>query len=432
MMMADIDYKKRLVELAIATKDERPLVYDFIENLVNSGEVDEDIYITIFNCIDDLKDEAMPVFNYMLENKATKEWYDFVSFLCDQRGDIIKYFDIIKECYEKKIPADVLNDIDKDTSEENGFIKMAKDKIDSQDKKEASAPNGDNEYLEYLKLENERLNLRIDAIIKENALLRVENKEIMDKTISGKRTEIEQVMELERLRKEIENSTNLAIIAKRKHEQCQDMVNQLSNINDRLSNENMSVKKKISQLSDSNNNLIDRIARLSSECEILKKQVAVLQDDEAKLRIGSSHNSTVQGKQNQEGVFQDINDSDNGIVFDADDYDDFEDGNEAEEVDYNKDDVIEIRNGKDVVKSHTNIFATIISGFFDRKFERKNQAEQDGLIYIKLLENGYSEKSVRNVRAALTNVSIPRIDIYRFISNNASDDELDKFIQSYA
>jgi hypothetical protein len=103
-----------------------------------------------------------------------------------------------------------------------------------------------------------------------------------------------------------------------------------------------------------------------------------------------------------------------------------------EENDYDESEVVPITSASNEIGRQSHIFANLISVFFDKGYSMKRQGEQDNLIFKKLMEHDYSQNTVRIVGDTLRKyTNIPRLDLYKLVSRNASDDELEQFCKSY-
>ena len=69
-----------------------------------------------------------------------------------------------------------------------------------------------------------------------------------------------------------------------------------------------------------------------------------------------------------------------------------------------------------------------IARHFEKKFANKSIAEQDNLIFIKLMENDYEQDTVRAVKSAMkNNQELSRVDLYRLVTGRKSDNEICSF-----
>ena len=74
------------------------------------------------------------------------------------------------------------------------------------------------------------------------------------------------------------------------------------------------------------------------------------------------------------------------------------------------------------------IFASLVEKLFMMKFERKSVAEQDNLIFIKLMENEYAQDTVKSVKSAMkADQGVSRTTLYKMIYNHESDNDVVQF-----
>ena len=100
----------------------------------------------------------------------------------------------------------------------------------------------------------------------------------------------------------------------------------------------------------------------------------------------------------------------------------------ADDWDYNPDDIIEMQDERDTIKKHSGIFASLVEKLFMKKFERKSVAEQDNLIFIKLMENEYAQDTVKSVKSAMkADQGVSRTTLYKMIYNHESDNDVVQF-----
>lgn len=117
------------------------------------------------------------------------------------------------------------------------------------------------------------------------------------------------------------------------------------------------------------------------QIETLEKEIAVLRN------VGSANKSTLQPEADtffHENMQESFNSPE---LDDREQYnEDFNVSAPVDDWDYNPDDIIEIQDERDTIKKHSGIFASLVEKLFMMKFERKSVAEQDNLIFIKLME----------------------------------------------
>lgn len=410
------EYRSRLEILAQkADADGRHRVSEFTSNLINQKKPDLKVMDAIFKCYDSISDNDITVYNYLLDNNADVEWFHFVGFLSDQRGDITKYFDILKKCFDMKIKVEKLYSFEKQSDNIEKFEELILKEVDDIREAEKNAPDmqmdssmheksAQDEYIHHLIRENNTLNKRMDATLDELNNIRSEQKSMIEKSVSDQ-NELENCRrDNEQLRQEVDRYKLSAEMAKRKYESQADMIDQLSSINDELADENESLKRKAEELSS--------------------KYQEVLLESSVHTDIINNLNVRLKNLQRQFFVVEDNAETDEMPVM-GNEYDVSEALEDPEELDYNPADLIEIKDNKTEVKKHSNIFMDLIARHFEKKFVHKSIAEQDNLIFIKLMENDYKQETVRAVKSVMkNNQELSRLDLYKLVTNQKSDDDI--------
>lgn len=431
------DYLERLKVLAEqADKDGKKKVQEFILHLVEADNVDVRIFSSIYDYYDSLNDVDIPIFEYLLANKVNVAWYDFIEFLSDQRGNIIDYFDIITRAFQSGLDCETLKEIEKNSSELKDFAALADKAISELDTDEKNEPvtletstgsNLESEFIAHLKKENEQLNIRLENTLKELNECRDEQKRIMESSIADKHVLLNSKAELERLQKFLnKREAAYAILEKKCHAQ-KEMITQLSEVNNSVVNVNECMEQEKSELELLCEKLKKDCAAQKSENEMQCVQIETLEKEIAALR--NMKQSTLQPKVDdflQQNMQESVDYPEFG---DQDLYnDDFDSSDPTDDWDYNLDDVIEIQDEKDTIKKHSGIFANLVEKLFIKKFERKSVAEQDNLIFIKLMENEYTQDTVKSVKSAMkADQGVSRTILYKMIYNHESDDVVVQF-----
>lgn len=441
------EYRSRLEILAQkADADGRHRVSEFTSNLINQKKPDLKVMDAIFKCYDSISDDDITVYNYLLDNNADVEWFHFVGFLSDQRGDITKYFDILKKCFDMKIKVEKLYSFEKQSDNIEKFEELILKEVDDIREAEKNAPDmqmdssmheksAQDEYIHHLIQENNTLNKRMDATLDELNNIRSEQKSMIEKSVSDQ-NELENCRrDNEQLRQEVDRYRFSAEMAKRKYESQADMIDQLSSINDELVDENESLKRKAEELSSKYQEVLlessvhtDIINDLNVRIKDLQRQLEVSSMNKVPIRVPDAtdimKDRTEQPQYGRDFDVDDNEEADEMPVMENE-YDVSEALEEPEELDYNPADLIEIKDNKTEVKKHSNIFMDLIARHFEKKFVHKSIAEQDNLIFIKLMENDYKQETVRAVKSVMkNNQELSRLDLYKLVTNQKSDDDI--------
>lgn len=430
----------KLKELAEqANADGHIKIGSFITDLISSENVEAEVYNLILGYFDNLQDNDMPMYTFLLENGADASWYEFVEFLCDQRGPVGEYFPILSDCFINHISIDEMRDIERNSKNVAEFRALAESKIaeqtlSGQSDRVKGKLSLEQEFIEHLKAENAQLNARLDSAMDEISQYRTDRQNMLEASLSNKKASMDYKLEAERLKKEgIKNQSALAM-AEKKSAKFQEMIRQLNAINDGLIEEKTKNEEMVITLKSELDSVKDDYLCKEAENEVLKRQIKLLEQQITDNRMSSlKMHSDISGEEKHFAVdFQEespmflAQSVDMGSS--ADDNEEADIENEAEELDYNPEDLIPIENKRKEVVKHSNFFSQLIGRYFERKFDKKSQAEQDNLIFIKLMENEFSKDMVQLVKKTLRdNNSVSRLELYRLILSRADDDDIIRF-----
>lgn len=424
------EYRSRLQVLAEkANAEGRHKLSEFTLRLLNQENPDLKVLDAIFKYYDSISDSDSVVYNFFLDHKANVEWFYFAGFLSDQRGNVSDYFDILKECFEKKIKVDKLYQFEKQSDNIEKFAELVKKEISNTFDENFDREIPQTEYIQHLIEENNMLNNRLDKALNDLDSVRTEQKSMLEKSVSDKQVLINCKSENEQLRKEI-RKLNLSVeIAKKKYASQSSMIEQLSGINDILTAENETIQKQTDELSLKYQRLLQESTMNTDIITDLNIKISELQSQLKESLIPQESMDQVQTdysaieQQPEYGYDFDV---ENEITESFPPESEFDP--EPEELDYDPSDLIEIKNNKNEVKKYSNFFMNFIARHFEKKFANKSIAEQDNLIFIKLMENDYEQDTVRAVKSAMkNNQELSRVDLYRLVTGRKSDNEICSF-----
>ena len=424
------EYRSRLQVLAEkANAEGRHKLSEFTLRLLNQENPDLKVLDAIFKYYDSISDSDSVVYNFFLDHKANVEWFYFAGFLSDQRGNVSDYFDILKECFEKKIKVDKLYQFEKQSDNIEKFAELVKKEISNTFDENFDREIPQTEYIQHLSEENKMLNNRLDKALNDLDSVRTEQKSMLEKSVSDKQVLINCKSENEQLRKEI-RKLNLSVeIAKKKYASQSSMIEQLSGINDILTAENETIQKQTEELSLKYQRLLQESTMNTDIITDLNIKISELQSQLKESLIPQESMDQVQTdysaieQQPEYGYDFDV---ENEITESFPPESEFDP--EPEELDYDPSDLIEIKNNKNEVKKYSNFFMNFIARHFEKKFANKSIAEQDHLIFIKLMENDYEQDTVRAVKSAMkNNQELSRVDLYRLVTGRKSDNEICSF-----
>lgn len=424
------EYRSRLQVLAEkANAEGRHKLSEFTLRLLNQENPDLKVLDAIFKYYDSISDSDSVVYNFFLDHKANVEWFYFAGFLSDQRGNVSDYFDILKECFEKKIKVDKLYQFEKQSDNIEKFAELVKKEISNTFDENFDREIPQTEYIQHLIEENNMLNNRLDKALNDLDSVRTEQKSMLEKSVSDKQVLINCKSENEQLRKEI-RKLNLSVeIAKKKYASQSSMIEQLSGINDILTAENETIQKQTEELSLKYQRLLQESTMNTDIITDLNIKISELQSQLKESLIPQESMDQVQTdysaieQQPEYGYDFDV---ENEITESFPPESEFDP--EPEELDYDPSDLIEIKNNKNEVKKLSNFFIDFFARHFEKKFANKSIAEQDNLIFIKLMENDYEQDTVRAVKSAIkNNQELSRVDLYRLVTGRKSDNEICSF-----
>lgn len=424
------EYRSRLQVLAEkANAEGRHKLSEFTLRLLNQENPDLKVLDAIFKYYDSISDSDSVVYNFFLDHKANVEWFYFAGFLSDQRGNVSDYFDILKECFEKKIKVDKLYQFEKQSDNIEKFAELVKKEISNTFDENFDREIPQTEYIQHLIEENNMLNNRLDKALNDLDSVRTEQKSMLEKSVSDKQVLINCKSENEQLRKEI-RKLNLSVeIAKKKYASQSSMIEQLSGINDILTAENETIQKQTEELSLKYQRLLQESTMNTDIITDLNIKISELQSQLKESLIPQESMDQVQTdysaieQQPEYGYDFDV---ENEITESFPPESEFDP--EPEELDYDPSDLIEIKNNKNEVKKYSDFFMNFIARHFEKKFANKSIAEQDNLIFIKLMENDYEQDTVRAVKSAMkNNQELSRVDLYRLVTGRKSDNEICSF-----
>lgn len=330
------------------------------------------------------------------------------------------------------ISIEEMHDIERNSKDLDEFRILAKEKIssvrsDGSMKKIAV----EQEFIEHLKAENALLNERLYSVMREINQCRMEQQNMLEMSMSNKKASMDYKLEAERLKKESLRNKSELTMAEKKSVIAQEMIRRLNALNDRLISEKAEREGMAGKLQSELDSVKEDYLCKEAENEVLKRQIKLLEQQKADVQMSNlgKHNDASEGE-------ADSYEEDPAFLAQPADRGSLEDGyyeetaidEEIDELDYSPEDLIPIENRKKEVVRHSNFFSQIVSRYFENKFCKKSQAEQDNLIFIKLMENEFSKDMVYLVKKALNeNNSMSRLELYKLIINRADDGDIIRF-----
>lgn len=95
--------------------------------------------------------------------------------------------------------------------------------------------------------------------------------------------------------------------------------------------------------------------------------------------------------------------------------------------------LIPIMSHYEEVREKGSLFAKVFAGYYAKKFNKKPLPEQENLLFIKMMQLGFDKPQVQLVKGVLRrNGLFSRLELYNFISQKPSYEELENYCNSIA
>ncbi len=481
-MIENLSEKIRNIGLGMMEEEEtgHRKLGEFLVSLSDNENVREPkgYALSLFNCLieasDRLNDTVVPLFSMFVENEYNVEDFKSVILLFDENIDLDACKELIFEATSENVSYEDFDEILKVSSDQKEFERLLREKIKEITALESEQNNesektvlADTESMEigkdfisYLKAENERLTKQIDDLkLKRQVSLEKEKEESerlyrINTDITNKEAEIES------LKSELSKVKLSVVLFENKYEKAQEMFDQERKINAKLSTfssselpelkklqaENDELKASISKIDEENVRLLSLNESLKAENDRLLRENSLLKEENQTLNdeVDGLRNRDVTGQRimptiNVDDIPSKVDDMSYPFIGDNNDelpgmkqdIPFFSSGftadlfNDDEPEDYTESDVIVVESKKESVLKSCNIFSKFLSRHFEKKFAKKSQAEQNNLIFMKLMEGNYSKDILKTVRSAIeSNDSVSRVDLYKVISAKGDKNEI--------
>lgn len=448
------EYRNKLLILSEqAEKDDRKFLCDFLNNLLLSQPENIALFDYIYKSADDVTSEMADCYMILLNNNAELVWYELISFVNEEKDNTKEFFDGLLDCFKHKVNPDLVKIWITESISVKEFLKQFSlwcDKNNEQNPEVVHIENKEPEseskmFIAHLKDENNALNVRLAEKERELSAVRQEVRETLNEAFSNRKAALENSLELEQLRKTVK-STNVALkLTESKLEKYKSMCNSME-ITIKQLRENKPIvrdcSKEIAELNMQIQNLISSIEekdnvieKLNQELTDCRMQIEQLQSEDNFPESGFDEGMLLQSDINApENIPEsDFFDNDQGFLnVEIPDFVTKEDNNvqedTAEELGYNPEELIEIKDGREEIVRHSNLFTKIFTKHQQKKFEKKTVSEQESLIFVKMMENNFSKDMVQTVKNAMkSNAYLSRFEIYDLISNKATEEEISSY-----
>lgn len=456
------------------------------------SDIDNDSAECLIAAVDRLNDTVVPLFEYVFCNGSGVEWYRCIIFMFDENIDLTACRELIEEAVSKNVPCSVFDEILKTTSSQEEFELAVRSYVDLMSKgsdvisPEVQYKNGvcsgdDNnsclnspqsmpqsydvgkEFIEHLKNENNRLSEKNDEYRSLIYNYQCKEKEYAEESLIARDELKQSINTVDSLKKENGRLKIALSISDKKLAKSRQMIDTLEDVNRNLSLSRVPVEVKEDPV------IAEKISELEKSCLLLKERNTALETEagESKNVISSLNrqiedlntvindlNGEIEGLRKGVSVVSPVNAS-SLVPDDTDEYpfldksfdmaenetypdytpSNFTDDlfNDEVEEEYSQDDVIEISGKKSLIEKSCSLFSRLLSNHFEKKFNKKPQQEQNNLIFIKLMENGFSKDVMGLVKKTLEgDAAISRIELYRMITNKSPENEISNFCRSAA
>jgi len=398
------EYVEKLHTLAGQAEIEgKQYISSFIRELLQKPSVNVEIYDYIYKTTDDMTDALSDAYSMLLKNDATLEWYCFIGNISDEMKNPEQYFSIIIDGMKRGIEMDRIQEF----LQESNTCDEFRDRIN-----EFITNDSDKPFLNHLIQENDSKNRQIETLLEEMSAMRQEIKELREEAFSHRYNFMKSNQELA----EVKRSSSKAILTEKL----------LTRKNDSLQAANMLLEQENEKLREERQALIDENEEIRSTRIVLEKQLEEkrLQVETLKQQL-SIFEESIFSPEEIEMVDVDEVVAVNEIMQEELEEDDLEEYTIGTNIFEN---IVPIENQRDNVVKHTNLFATIMSKYYEKKFEKKTLSEQDNLIFIKMMEKNFTKEMVQIVKKAIaTNATLSRTELYLFISSGVSKEALLEF-----
>lgn len=426
-----------------AKHDEKKHVSNFIDMLLEKKVEDIELLDFIYQSADELSEELVNVYILLLNHSMSLEWYVAASFIHEERDSISKYFPIMIECVKNQMDVNLFQGIVYETDSFEKFKAEIEKHLDSGEDLGADEKS----FIGHLKAENSELKVQLASIFEE---LKYANHELTkaNETVFAVKSELHKYeTENKKLKTENHGMSVAHVLLEKKFEQEQIVNAQLEKVNNYLQNNVESgpsvsdkVQVEFDKIQVENEELRLRVNEM--EITILKLEEQLIEKDsliESLQTNISDYELRIHDYEAQAYSLTYAMDGPGGGV----DYFTEEElyvsdpviseprlehvmVEEQIGVD-STEELIDIKDNSTRVVEHTNIFANIFLNHQKKKFLKKSDAEQQNMIFLKMMELNFSKNLVQTIKDTMKNTSVSKADIYFLISKPCSEEEIIKF-----
>lgn len=289
---------------------------DFFTHLLSSDSADIDIgvYDVLYHNFDGLQETDAEIFDYFLSHNATKDWYEALIYVNEQRGGICTdYVPVIKRAFENGLTADDVINVERRTTGVEDFVELMENTIlkfgsHSNENMLDTADNKlriENEFIKHLKAENERVQAQYETASSELESLQKVHRTTIEEATNNKHIAAACRDEVDKLKKELRNAGIEKQRFEKKYNSQKSLVDSLGVINDKL----MEEKK---NLADEKHSLLDKIdSYVSERSELIEEKEQYLKE---KAQLVGQRDTAIKEKEDVLNGMSDFEAEKNGIL----------------------------------------------------------------------------------------------------------------------
>lgn len=446
-MMNIQEYRDKLLILSEqAKKDERFFLCQFLDELLTHQPENVALLDYIYKSADDITKAMTDCYMILLNCNAELVWYELISFVNEEKEEAKEFFDGLLDCFKHKVDVELVKTWISESISAKAFAMRLSSWCDEQNEKKAVpayADSGEPEsersmFIEHLKDENKVLNARLIKTEKELSAVREEMRETLNDSFSNRKAALENRLELEQLKKTTKSTTVALKFAESKLEKYQSMCRNMESTIKQLRESRAVVEDHNTEITELQTQIAALTSSLDEKNIIIGNLTQELSDCKMKMEQLQSKDSFSTSDFTADIFHEPEPESDFGYddqSFSNMDIPDFFTGQNAYEeedlsegLDYNPEEIIEIKDGREEIVRHSNLFTKIFTKHQQKKFEKKTVSEQESLIFVKMMENNFSKDMVQTVKNAMkSNAYLSRFEIYELISNRATEQEISSY-----
>ncbi|MDY4838377.1 MAG: hypothetical protein SO160_02365 [Lachnospiraceae bacterium] len=420
----------RLIENTDTPEHIKSLLSFFIDSKNRDSEVADFLYETK----DDISPELSNVYLFFLKENAPLKWFMLVSTVYEEKiEDSMLYIKSIEQCFKKGFEVEYLDECQKNTSSFQEFQDLIQQK--KKNRKEPEPPSeqdvqkplkpsqsAQQESMYHiensvLQADNSSLRKLLESNVEELSNLRMELMNLQKKNFSYRRSSLHLEVEVQSLKKENSHLSSLYKLSEKKLASFRKMYHALEAEFDSIKQKYDDMNREKADWQSRYNELLNRYNEIESQYSLLQEQVSSVNFSADQSSEDLSEDFM---REMNEEIAQNTEDGMNASEEEIE-----------EEMDYDPSELIPMEPDNQEIKSHRSLLQRLISGFKDREFSKMPIQEQEGRIFIKMLELDFSKDKIKLISNTLkTNKKMKRVELYHLIEKNLSYDQYEKYCNS--